>query len=63
LNIENTVPFGGLVMTTGLFVNGYAATVAFDAPNVIICSIAEFEAATPSVELQSYKNMHVSSDF
>ncbi|CAF0806477.1 unnamed protein product [Rotaria sp. Silwood1] len=29
----------------------------YDAPNVIICSVAEMEAATPSVELQTYKNM------
>jgi hypothetical protein len=50
-------------MATSLFVNGYPATVPFDAPNAIICSIAEFEAATPSAELQAYKNMNVSWKF
>ncbi|CAF4475759.1 unnamed protein product, partial [Rotaria sp. Silwood2] len=29
----------------------------YDAPNVIICSVAEMEATTPSMELQAYKNM------
>ncbi|CAF1352093.1 unnamed protein product [Rotaria sp. Silwood1] len=55
---KNTVPFGGTLMTTGLFFNGYPATVPFDAPNIIICSIAEYEAATSSTELQAYKNMN-----
>ncbi|CAF2643146.1 unnamed protein product [Rotaria sp. Silwood2] len=55
---KNAVPFGGTVMTTGLFFNGYPATVPFDAPNIIICSITEYEAATPSTELQAYKNMN-----
>jgi len=50
-------------MATSLFVNGYPATIPFDAPNAIICSIAEFEAATPSAELQAYKNMNVSWKF
>jgi hypothetical protein len=57
--IENTIPFGGTPVTTGLFVNGYLATVPFDAPNIVICSVAEFEAPTPSAELQAYKNMNV----
>ena len=60
INIENTVPFGGTLMTTGLFSNGYPATVPFDAPNITICSMAEIEAVTPSTELQAYKNMNVS---
>ncbi|CAF2070307.1 unnamed protein product [Rotaria magnacalcarata] len=55
---KNTVPFGGTIVTTGLFVNGFPATVQFDAPNVVICSLAEFEAETPSAELQAYKNMN-----
>ena len=59
LKIENTVPFDGTLMTTGLFLNGYPATVPFDAPNIIICSIAGYEAVTPSAELQAYKNMNV----
>ena len=73
MNIENTVPFGGMPMgmglfgtgtvTTGLFVNGYPATKPFDAPAVIICSLAEYEAATPSAELQAYKNMNVNNAF
>ncbi|CAF1105678.1 unnamed protein product, partial [Rotaria sp. Silwood1] len=54
---KNTVPFDGTVMTTDLNANGYSATVPFDAPNIIICSIAEYEAATPSAELQAYRNM------
>ena len=48
-------------MTFGLFVNGFPATTPFDAPNMIICSLAEIEAATPSAELQAYKNMNVNS--
>ncbi|CAF4000363.1 unnamed protein product [Rotaria sp. Silwood1] len=55
---RNAVPFGGTVMTTGLFVNEYSAIVAFEAPNIIICSIAEYEATIPSTELQAYKNMN-----
>ncbi|CAF3886042.1 unnamed protein product, partial [Adineta steineri] len=54
---KNTVPFGGAPMTMGLFVNGFPATIPFDAPTMIICSVAEFDAATPSTELQAYKNM------
>jgi uncharacterized protein (DUF2237 family) len=57
--IENTVSSSGTAMITGLYVNGYPATTPFDAPNVIICSLAEMEAATPSAELQAYKNMNV----
>ncbi|CAF1404341.1 unnamed protein product [Adineta steineri] len=54
---KNTVPFGGAPMTMGLFVNGFPATIPFDAPTMIICSVAEFDAATSSTELQAYKNM------
>jgi hypothetical protein len=32
----------------------------YDTPTVIICSLAEMEAETPSTELQSLKNMGVS---
>jgi hypothetical protein len=58
-DIENNVSG----MTTGLFVNGFLATTPFDTPNIIICSLAEMEATTPSAELQAYKNMNVSSSF
>jgi len=59
-NIENTMPTGATAMTFGgLFVNGYPATTPFDTPTTIICSLAEAEAATPSTELQAYKNMGV----
>ncbi|UJR09457.1 hypothetical protein I4U23_013696 [Adineta vaga] len=54
---KNTVPFGTIPMYTSLFVNGYPATVPFDAPTIIICSLAEYEATTSSTELQGYKNM------
>ena len=43
-----------------------AATYAFsghggyDAPTLIICSLAEIDSPTPSTELQTYKNMGVS---
>lgn len=60
---ENTVPFGSAFMAPGLFAFGYPATVSFDAPNAIICSLAEYEAVTPSTELQAYKNMNVSNHF
>jgi hypothetical protein len=32
----------------------------YDPPNVIICSVAEIEATTPSAELQAYRNLGVS---
>jgi len=54
------MPTGATAMTFGgLYVNGYPATTPFDAPTTIICSLAEAEAATPSAELQAYKNMGV----
>ncbi len=43
----------------GLYVNGYPSTTPLDTPTTIICSLAEVEAATPSAELQAYKNMGV----
>lgn len=59
-DVENAVPFGTASLFGGLFVNGFQATTPFDAPNVLICSKTEFQAATPSAELQAYKNMGVS---
>lgn len=60
--LENKMPLTGTTsLFGGLYVNGYPATNPFDAPNVIICSSAEMEAATPSDELQAYKNMNVNS--
>lgn len=32
----------------------------YEAPSMIICSVAEMNATTPSTELQSYKNLGVS---
>jgi len=39
----------------------YYITGTYDPPNIIICSVAEMEATTPSMELQAYKNMGVSN--
>ena len=39
----------------------YYSHTAYDAPTVIICSVAEMKAATPSAELQAYRNMGVST--
>ncbi len=61
--IENTAATGGATATFGLYVNGYPTTAPLDYPSVIICSPAEMEAATPSPELQYYKNMNVNYYF
>ncbi len=59
-HIENTIATGATAMTFGgLYVNGYPSTTPLDTPTTIICSLAEVEAATPSAELQAYKNMGV----
>ncbi|CAF0808309.1 unnamed protein product [Adineta ricciae] len=36
---------------------GFNGIGTYDPPNLIVCSVAEIEAPTPSVELQGYKNM------
>ena len=62
--IFNSIFIGGAhapTMTTGLFGVGFGTSYNYNAPNVIICSFAEMEAATPSNELQTLKNMNVSS--
>lgn len=35
----------------------------YDTPTMIICSLAEMEAETPSIELQGLKNIGVSARF
>ncbi|CAF1990936.1 unnamed protein product [Rotaria magnacalcarata] len=37
--------------------HGYYGFSSYDAPTMIICSVAEIGATTPSAELQAYKNM------
>lgn len=38
----------------------YYSHTAYDAPTVIICSVAEMTAMSPTAELQAYRNMGVS---
>jgi hypothetical protein len=54
---------GGLAstMTTGLFTNGFGTGYQYNTPNVIVCSLEEMEATTPSTELQTLKNLNVCS--
>lgn len=61
ISLEKTLPTTGFGTTTGLFGFNYAltTTTTFDAPQTIICSFDEMEAATPSAELQAYKSYNV----
>lgn len=43
-------------VTTGLFVGGLFGGPMIDMPNMIISSLDEFEATTPSPEFKMYKD-------
>jgi hypothetical protein len=58
--VENTVASSGKKGSKKAPAYAYYAHTGYDAPGVIICSAAEMDSATPSVELQAFKNMGVS---
>jgi hypothetical protein len=58
--VENTLGSTGKKASKKAISYLYYAHTTYDAPSIIICSLAEMNAPTPSVELQAYKNMGVS---